>query len=215
MLTRPDITRPKPRPRPEGPRPRPNHRGRGRKVYRYGRVNDSCNYVTYVGYVIKKCQQNRATYKTVVTTTVIVKVPCSSDHIQRAKLHFKNTRLWLSNRMNDRSSPRPNIMQVVNESVYLKTSFSGRWASALASFRSRPRPHAGSRGRSHLLQAEAAKNWPRGLTSLIGGVQAFASTRPRYNHGLKVQPCYVSRNLLRIANRLITVTYTCIIYTFL
>jgi len=167
MLTRPDITRPKPRPRPEGPRPRPSHRGRGRgrKVYRYGHVNDSCNYVTYVGYVIKKCRQNRATYKTVVTTTVIVKVPCSSDHIQRAKLHFKSTRLWLSNRMNDRSSPRPNIMQVVNESVYLKKSFSGRWASAFASFHSRPRPHTGGRGRSHLLEAEAAKNWPRGLTS--------------------------------------------------
>jgi len=47
MLTRPDIT---------SPRPRPNHRGRGRgrKVYRYGRVNESCNYVTYFGYVIKK-----------------------------------------------------------------------------------------------------------------------------------------------------------------
>ena len=59
--------RPRPRPRPEGPRPRPrpNPRGRGRKVYRYGSVNDSCNYVTYFGYVIKKCQQNRATYKTV------------------------------------------------------------------------------------------------------------------------------------------------------
>ena len=44
------LTRPKPR-----PRPRPNHRGRGRKVYRYryARVNDSCNYVTYFGYVIK------------------------------------------------------------------------------------------------------------------------------------------------------------------
>jgi len=96
MLTRPDITRPR-------PRPRPNLRGRGqrvrgRKVYRYGRVNDSCNYVTYFGYVIKKCQQNKATYKTVVTTTVIVEVPCSS-------------------------SPRPNIMQVVNESVQLKNVF--------------------------------------------------------------------------------------------
>ena len=96
MLTRPDITRPR-------PRPRPNLRGRGqrvrgRKVYRYGRVNDSCNYVTYFGYVIKKCQQNKATYKTVVTTTVIVEVPCSS-------------------------SPRPYIMQVVNESVQLKNVF--------------------------------------------------------------------------------------------
>jgi len=28
------------------------YRGRGRKVYRYGRVYDSCNYVTYFGYVI-------------------------------------------------------------------------------------------------------------------------------------------------------------------
>ena len=96
MLTRPDITRPRPRPNLRGRGQRV--RGRGRKVYRYGRVNDSCNYVTYFGYAIKKCQQNKATYKTVVTTTVIVEVPCSS-------------------------SPRPNIMQVVNESVQLKTFF--------------------------------------------------------------------------------------------
>ena len=58
--------------------------------------------------------------------------------------------------LNDR--PSPNIMQVVNKSVYLKKSFSGRWASAL--FHSRPRPH--TRARGHLLEAEAAKNWPRG-----------------------------------------------------
>ena len=89
------------------------------RVYQYGRVNDSCNYVTYFGYVIKKCQQNTATYKTVVTTTVIVKVPCSSSH-------------------------SPNIMQVVNESVHLKTVFQAVGpASALASIHSRPRERDG------------------------------------------------------------------------
>jgi len=56
MLTRPDITRL--RPNLQGPRPRPNHGGRGRKVYRYGRINDSCNYVTYFGNVIKGGQSN-------------------------------------------------------------------------------------------------------------------------------------------------------------
>jgi len=77
MLPRPDITR---------PRPKPNLRGRGQKVYRYGRVNDSCNYVTYFGYVTAE--------------------PSGKNII-----------------LNDRSSPRPNIMQVVNGSMYLKKVF--------------------------------------------------------------------------------------------
>jgi len=99
------------RPRPEGLRPRPNHQGQGRKVYRYGRVNDSCNYVTYFGYVAARTQ-----------------------------LSGKNIIL------NDRPSPRPNTMQVVNEFI---------WASALALFHSRLRPLK--------ISAEAR---PRGLTSL-------------------------------------------------
>jgi len=49
--------------------------------------------------------------------------------------------------LNDRPSPRPNIMQVVNESMYLKKVFLGRWASASASFHSRSRPHTSARGR--------------------------------------------------------------------
>ena len=36
---------------------------------------------------------------------------------------------------------------------------------------------------------------PTKIRPPIGGVQAFASTRPRHNHSLQVQPCY-SRNLL-------------------
>ena len=144
MLTRPDITRPR-------PRPRPNLRGRGqrvrgRKVYRYGRVNDSCNYVTYFGYVIKKCQQNKATYKTVVTTTVIVEVPCSS-------------------------SPRPNIMQVVNESVQLKNVFQAVGP--------RPWPRS-TRGRGHIHEAICSR--PRPLKI---GLEAW----PRPGIACPMDPC--------------------------
>ena len=64
--------------------------------------------------------------------------------------------------LNDRPSPLPNIMQVVNESVCLKNVFQavGPWHW--------PRS---TRGRGHLLEAKAAKGQasrPRpGLTSLI------------------------------------------------
>ena len=41
-----------------------------------------------------------------------------------------------------------------------KKSFSGRWASALASFQSRLRPHTRGRGRSHLLNVpDPVYNW--------------------------------------------------------
>jgi len=51
------------------------------------------------------------------------------------------------------------------------------------------------------------------IRPLIGGVQAFASTRPRHNHGLQVQPCYCQSKSTWVATSL----YLCtgIKYTFL
>jgi len=55
--------------------------------------------------------------------------------------------------LNDRPSPRPNIMQAVNESVYLKKVFQavGPW----------PWP-CSTRVRGHIHEAKATKIWPRG-----------------------------------------------------
>ena len=88
-------------------------------MYRYGRVNDSCNYVTYFGYVTARTQ-----------------------------LSGKNIIL------NDRPSPRPNIMQVVNESMYLKKVFQAVGP--------RPWPRS-TRDRGHIHEAEAICSRPRQL----------------------------------------------------
>jgi len=101
-------------------------------VYRYGRFNDSCIYVTYSGYVAARTQ-----------------------------LSGKNIIL------NDRPSPRPNIMQVVNEPVYLKQIFQAVWP--------RPRPwRRSTRGRGHIHEAEAICSRPRPLK-----IGLEAETRPR------------------------------------
>jgi len=61
-------------------------------------------------------------------------------------------------------------MQAVNESVYLKKVFQA------VGPRPRPRP---TRGRGHIHEAEAAKNWPRGLTSLLENLFTYQTADDR------------------------------------